>query len=219
MSECATTTLPMDETTLKNEYTTLVRTRDTELVKHDRLLDSYMRLKDYSTELRLAVANIPTESKKSKSNQALKKAKRIANRDPSLYHNNEKVRKSETSGADSSVKTKRPYTKRKQADSGAAAVTAKGTSNKRRKMSKTSGTTLRKNKQHGKLAMEADDILHSDASASSSSSEGGSRDSFVTEHSDPSISRDEQDGQDMNLNILDHTVPDAAPIFSLDDTF
>lgn len=96
--------------------------------KHIELLENqhgflkeFLRLKDYNTSLRIAVINIPVETTKNKTkvNQALKKAKKLATKEPKEPSVHSKKRKLEEEGDDEDAavptvpKPKRRYTKRK----------------------------------------------------------------------------------------------------------
>lgn len=84
----------------KHEYVTLVKCREADLAKHQHFYDAFIQLKDYNTSLRMAIANIPSTNK-GNNQQAIKKAKRLANKEPAPL-------------LPVTPKPKRSYTRRKQ---------------------------------------------------------------------------------------------------------
>ena len=89
---------------LKDNYITLMKCRELDLVKHQHFLDSFIQLKDYNTDLRIAISNIP---EKNKNSQAIKKAKRLANKEPTLYKRQQQQQPQQPQ------RVKRAYTRRK----------------------------------------------------------------------------------------------------------
>ena len=63
------------------EYVKLVKCREADLAKHQHFYDAFIQLKDYNASLRMAIANIPSTNKGG-NQQAIKKAKRLANKEP-----------------------------------------------------------------------------------------------------------------------------------------
>lgn len=63
------------------EYVKLVECREADLAKHQHFYDAFIQLKDYNTSLRMAIVNIPSTNK-GINQQAIKRAKRLANKEP-----------------------------------------------------------------------------------------------------------------------------------------
>ena len=63
------------------EYVKLAKRHEAYLDKHQHFYDAFIQLKDYNTSLRMAIVNIPTTNK-GINQQAIKKAKRLANKEP-----------------------------------------------------------------------------------------------------------------------------------------
>lgn len=95
-----------------NQYIQLLEKRDDDLTRHERLIESFIQLKEYNTNLRIAIVNIPQETAKNTTQvaQAIKKAKRLASKEPEI-ETPEKKRKSVFE--DTTPRVKRPYKKRK----------------------------------------------------------------------------------------------------------
>jgi len=120
----AKTQVRMELETLINAYSESIRVRDATISKHEAFLDSFLELKEYNTELRMAIANIPLpvnptkknkgEKEKCKLTISIKKAKLLASKGATnptaaaVSAPSEKKRKAE----EDAPRVKRAYKKR-----------------------------------------------------------------------------------------------------------
>lgn len=145
-------------------YIDLLERRDVDNAKHTTFLEKFILLKDYNSQLRMAILNIPSEKGKSKQNQAVKKAKKLANRTDDDESNKKKRKSSTVSGLteDGLPKPKRAY--------------------KRRCLSKTTDTIKKESEPHSITNEKVlDPSDHDDSSTTSSESEPSSSSSSSSE--------------------------------------
>lgn len=110
----------MELESLRNDYFQLVKAREASLAKYESFVESTLDLKEYVTELRLAITNIPypvADQEKCKLTAAIKKAKQLAMKGsvtgtPTLITTNEKKRKAESETPLEGPRVKRAYKKR-----------------------------------------------------------------------------------------------------------
>lgn len=135
---------------LREKYIKLLENRESFVLERERFIEE----KEYNTALRLAIANIPVDSKKKTNSatlQAIRKAKRLATNGPSS-----KKRKYDS---DATEKPKRKYVRRK--------LTASVT------------TTTTTNDEHQKQTTEEDEHI-ADSSDHSNEADEEEDDSFIT---------------------------------------
>lgn len=92
--------------TIMEKYIKLLESREAEALKLTQERETWLEEKEYNTQLRLAIGNIPVNEKKSDpTNRAIRKAKKLASTAPSKKRNRD--------ATDTTPKPKRKYVRRK----------------------------------------------------------------------------------------------------------
>lgn len=95
-----------EQHTIMEKYIKLLESREAEALKLTQERETWLEEKEYNTQLRLAIGNIPVNEKKSDpTNRAIRKAKKLASTAPSKKRNRD--------ATDTTPKPKRKYVRRK----------------------------------------------------------------------------------------------------------